>query len=106
MKIYSSKHTLNDTQLLHKYLGKDVWILADNDYWFSPKYIRLLRLVDGRLCYNCFWNGDFDYFRANPERLEDYLATPYFASIKDIHVVYPLDLLTTEDVFELMGVHE
>lgn len=105
MKIYSSKHTLDDTQLLHKYLGKDTWILADNDHWFGPKYIRLLSLNDGILYYNCFWDGDFEYYRANPERLEEDLAIQYLAFIEDIHAVRPLDLLTTEDVFELMGVH-
>ena len=92
MKIYASRYGHE----IDKYIGKDVWVLADSWRWSQPAYIKPIRYDYGNLIYNLI---DIDIFMdrlVDDVDLERERCVPW----EDIRLHKPLEILTDAEIQE------
>lgn len=90
MKIYASRYERE----IQKYVGKNVWILANSWRWIEYHYIKPIR----------YDHGDLYYCRVAKDLVMDHLLEDYdFQHLyktpwEDITIAEPLDILTDEEM--------
>jgi len=110
MKIYSNNP--GKTNILH-FLGTDLWVKCYVNYTSHKEvyYVRPMAFIHDNfgVCtiFPYSWVQDYGYY-AVPEMHDDYIddwinfKRPF--NFSDIEVIQPLEAITTEELYELMGI--